>query len=223
MLLRAATAAVAASGVAFCIACFDPGRNTCFDSNGWDYGYALGGDTTLVFHWPADRMPVRFYADATGDLRANVLSGLNTWVNAFNCQEAEFQLVTDSTTADVVVRRADVLPAARAGTVVLASDSVGVCRGVTEQQIDSALTLTGPFRIFIAPLGVADSLARAGCYRMVATHELGHTLGLFAHSADSADIMYPVPRRSTLSIDDRYTIQKLYHRAATIQPAPRED
>jgi predicted Zn-dependent protease len=55
---------------------------------------------------------------------------------------------------------------------------------------------------------------------MTTTHELGHAIGLLVHSTNPADIMYPTPRRSTLSADDRYTLQSLYHTTATIKPAP---
>jgi predicted Zn-dependent protease len=202
-------------------ACDGTGPNTCYDSNAFSYGFALGGDSTLVFRWPAGRMPVRYYAEPTGALRANVLASLTTWVNAFQCQEASFQLVTDSSRAEVIVRQVATLPPTDAGSVVLAADSVGACSGLTHGYFDSTNTLTGPMRTYVAPLGASDTAALAACYRMVTTHELGHTLGLFAHSPNVADLMYPTPRRSTPSPDDRYTLQRLYHTTPTIRPAPR--
>ncbi len=165
-------------------------------------------------------MPVRFYADTTGALRTNVLAGLTTWVGAYHCDEASFQLWPDSTTADVIVRQVPLLPPAGAA-MTLAADSVGACVGRTDFQIDTARALTGPFRAWVVPLAAADPVALAGCYRMVTTHELGHTLGIFAHSSDPADLMYSAPRRGTLSPDDRYTFQLLYHTTPTVRPAPR--
>jgi hypothetical protein len=214
--------ASAALAVAAVLACGDGTRpNTCYDSNAFSYGFFVGGDTTLVFHWPANRMPVRFYAEPAGDLRANVLAGLTTWVNGFRCQEASFQLVGDSAGADVIVRQVVILPPVASRAIALAADSVGACGGRTDGTFDSTLTLTGPIRSYIVPIRLGDSVALAGCYRMVTTHELGHTLGVLSHSADPADLMYTTPRRSSLSPDDRYTLQSLYHRTPTIRPAPR--
>ena len=217
----AALPAIAAATVALAAACHDDGPNTCYESGAWSYGYALAGDTTLIFRWPADRMPVRFYAEQTGDLRADVLAGLTTRVNGFRCQEAEFQLVGDSTIADVIVRRADTFPPLVAGALVVAADSVGACIGRTDGYYDSTLTLTGPIHSYVGPLGAPDSASLAGCYRMVTAHEIGHALGLLAHSRSAEDLMYTTPRRGTLSLDDRYTLQKLYHDTPTIRPAPR--
>ena len=218
----AASAALAALAAAVVLACGGGNNpNTCFETNAFSYGFNLGRDTSLVFRWPASRMPVRFYAEPTGDLRTNVLAGLTTWVNGFRCQEASFQLVADSTAADVIVRQVALLPPVTSRAFVLAADSVGACGGRTDGYYDSTLTLTGPVRSYIVPIAVGDSVALAGCYRMVTAHEIGHALGLLSHSADPGDIMYTTPRRSSLSPDDRYTLQTLYHRTPTIRPAPR--
>jgi hypothetical protein len=214
-----AAAALAAAAV---LACRDGNTpNTCYETNAFSYGFFVGGDTSLVFHWPANRMPVRFYAEPRGDLPTDVLAGLTTWVNGFRCREASFQLVADSTAADVIVRQVPVLLPAAPRAFTLAADSVGACGGRTDGTFDSTLTLTGPIRSYIVPINVSDSVALAGCFRMVTTHEIGHALGLLAHSTDPTDMMYTTPRRSSLSPDDRYTLQTLYHRTPTIRPAPR--
>jgi len=214
-----AVATLAAAAALTCLGGSDP--NTCFEGNAWSYGFYLGHDTTLVFRWPADRMPVRFYAEPTGALRSNVEAGLWTWVNGFRCQEASFQVVGDSATADVIVRQVSLLPPVASRAFTLAADSAGACGGRTDGFFDSTLTLTGPLRSYIVPIAVGDSVALAGCYRMVTTHEIGHALGLLSHSTNPADLMYTTPRRSSLSPDDRYTLQTLYHRTPTIRPAPR--
>jgi len=220
---RGAVLAAAITGLACAAAaCSDSaGPDRCFDSNAVSYGFAAAGDSTLVFHWPASRMPVRVYAEPTGANAANVTAGLQTWVNGFRCGEASFSLATDSTRADILVRLVDVLPPQPAPGTSFGADSVGACTGRTDGTYDSTLTLTGPVRSYIAPIPGKDSTALAGCYRMTTTHELGHALGILAHSTDPGDIMYSTPRRSTLSADDRYTVQKLYHTTPTILPAPR--
>jgi predicted Zn-dependent protease len=213
--------ALALAVAALLAACGDGTKpNTCYDSNAFSYGFRPQADTTIVFRWPADRMPVRFYADTTSGLRANVLAGITAWVNAYHCNEASFALVQDSTTADVIVRQAPLLPPAGAA-MTLHADSVGACIGRTDFQIDSTHTLVGPFRAWVVPMAAADPTALAGCYRMVTTHEIGHTLGIFRHSPDPDDLMYPTPRRGTLSPDDRYTLQRLYHTTPNVLPAAR--
>lgn len=215
-----AVAALAAAAVL--AACGDGNRpNTCYDSNAFSYGFRPAADTTIVFRWPADRMPVRFYADTAGGLRDDLQASLTIWVNAFHCQEASFQLALDSTTADVIVRRAPSLPPTSAPAFSFGADSVGACAGRSDFEIDSTRALTGPFHAYIVPLAVGDPVALAGCFRMVTTHELGHTLGIFTHSPDPDDLMYATPRRGTLSPDDRYTLQRLYHTTPTVRPAPR--
>ena len=220
MSVRAAVALGAGLVALLGAACDGARPNTCFDSNAYSYGFSPAADTTLVFRWPADRMPVRFYAD-TGVMRANVLASLTLWVNAFHCQEASFQLAGDSTTADVIIRAVTLLPPVAPAAFTLGSDSVGACVGRTDFAIDPTGTLTGPFRSFIAPQAVGDTAAVAGCSRMTTTHEIGHTLGIFTHSPHPTDLMYPTPRRSDPSPDDRYTLQRLYHTPATVHPAPR--
>jgi predicted Zn-dependent protease len=213
-------AALAAFALA-AAACSDGRPNTCFDSNASSYGFAVGGDTTLVFHWPASRMPVRAYAEPTGATAADVATGLQTWANGFHCREASFTIVADSAQADIIVRPVATLPPQPTRAISVGADSAGACTGRTDGTFDSSLTLTGPVRSYIAPIPGKDSTALAGCFRMTTTHELGHALGILAHSTDPGDIMYTTPRRSTLSANDRYTLQQLYHTTPTIKPAPR--
>lgn len=214
-------AALLASLALAAAACNDGSPNTCFESNATVYLFALAGDSTLVFHWPASRMPVRTYAEPTGATVADVATGLQTWADGFHCHEASFLPVADSTQADIIVRPVATLPPQPAGAVSLGADSVGACTGRTDGVFDSTLTLTGPVRSYIAPMAGRDSAAIAGCFRMTTTHELGHAIGILGHSTDPGDIMFTTPKRSTLSINDRYTLQKLYHTTATIRPAPR--
>lgn len=215
---RVALAALALPLVA--VACSDQRPSTCFDSNGFSYGFYLGGDSSLVFRWPASRMPVRVYAEPTGEAPANVLAGLRTWYGALHCGEAVLATTADSTHADIIVREVATLPPQPVQAITLGADSVGACTGRTDGTFDSTLTLRGPVRSYIAPLAAQDSVARSGCFRMTTTHELGHALGILAHSTNTEDIMYSTPHRSTLSVNDRYTLQLLYHTTPTIKPAP---
>jgi predicted Zn-dependent protease len=206
--------------LALLAACHDTvGPAHCFEPNAQAYGFAFNGDTNLVFHWPASYMPVRVYAEPTGNLPANVLAAMALWVSAFRCGELSLAVTADSTKADIIVRNPASLPLARGAAKALHADSVNACTGVT--QFDTAgRALAGPLRSYVVSLS-SDSAAVASCYHFVTAHELGHALGLFAESADPNDLMYTSPRRLALSASDRYTIQLLYHTTSRLLPPPR--
>ncbi len=219
--MKAAAAVSVAGALALLLAaCHDriqPGQ--CFEPNVQQYGFYLNGDSNLVFHWPGSYMPVRVYAEPVGALPANVGAAMALWTGAFRCGELSLVTATDSAHADIIVRNPGVLPPAPPAFRV-AADSVGACQGVT--QVDTAgAAISGPIRSFVAPLSL-DTAAVSACYHFVTAHELGHALGLFAHSPDTNDLMYVTPRRRVLSEADRYTIQVLYHTASKLGPPVRK-
>lgn len=213
--------------VAIAVAAAACGRDSpeaCFEPDTDRYSFALVGDTGYVFRWTGSYMPVRVYAEPTGELQPNVTDGLSLWAAAFRCGEFSSQLVGDSTTADIIVRNPAVLPPAARNAAVLAADSVGACRGRTDGDTlttpDNVLRLSGPVRAYVTPLS-ADPAAVAACYHFVTAHEIGHTLGILSHSLNSDDLMYSVPRRRELTPRDRLTIQTLYHTTPAIAPPLR--
>lgn len=201
-------------------ACGDDQLSRCFESNASRYPFSLPGDTAAVFNWPAARQPVRVYAEPRLALPANVDTALGLWVNALRCGELSAQRVADSGQADIIVRNPDNLPPLAEGSITLAADSLNACRGRTDGELGPGDTLTGPLRSYIVP-NTTDSTAMAACFRFVTAHEIGHALGLLQHSPWPDDLMYTQPRRRLLTLNDRYTVQTLYHRAATIAPPPR--
>jgi len=209
-----------AAAAALLAACHDTaGPAQCFEPNTVPYNFDYNGDTNIVFHWPASYMPVRVYAEPTGELPANVANGMNLWVSAFRCRELSWTVATDSTKADIIVRNPLSLPAAPPSRAVrMHADSVGACQGVTQFFTDSATgkTLTGPMRSYVAAFAGVDSATAASCYHFVTAHELGHALGLLSESPNAADLMYAVPFRLGLTESDRYTIQLLYHVASKL-------
>jgi hypothetical protein len=221
--MKAPALLAGAAGLALLAACREgvgPGR--CYEPNAQPYNFDLNGDTNVVFHWPASYMPVRVYAEPTGDLPANVQNAMLLWTGAFRCGEVSLITATDSTQADIIVRNPLSLPAAARSTHVMHADSSGACQGVTHFDLDSTGTaLAGPMRSYVAPFPGADSTLTASCYHFVTAHELGHALGILAHSPNAGDLMYAAPYRRFLTESDRYTIQILYHITSKIGPPPR--
>ncbi|HTT69331.1 MAG TPA: matrixin family metalloprotease [Gemmatimonadales bacterium] len=223
---RATVLACLAGGaaVALAFACHETGGPAaCFEPNATAYAYFLNGDTNLVFHWPASYMPVRVYAEPTGSLPANVQTAMALWTGAFRCHELSLTATTDSTHADVIFRNPLSAPEAPPAARVMHVDSIGSCHGLTQFFTDSdTVALVGPMRSYVVAYPGVDSASAAACFRIATTHELGHALGLLAESPDGGDIMYSTPSRSTLSEDDRFTIQLLYHATSKLAPPPRQ-
>jgi len=211
--------AIAAFAAAVLAACGGSGDQACFENGATAYAVHAPGDTSVVFNWPRAYRPVRVYVEATGELPVNVTNGLQLWANAMRCQEISFAIVTDSASADIIVRNPTSLPPLPAAGAFLA-DSVGACKGRTDVLVDSSNTLLRPIRAYVAPNSI-DPTALASCYHFVTAHELGHAIGLFSHSTNSADLMNSTPRRTELSSDDRYTVQLLYHLDPYTRPSAR--
>jgi predicted Zn-dependent protease len=114
-----------------------------------------------------------------------------------------FQIVSDSTDADVMIRWIDHFDFDRAGQTDLTWDQAGRVRRAS---ISLALrTHTGTALPDAALISVA-------------VHEAGHALGL-PHSPDTNDVMFPATRTGTLTERDRRTIEVLYR----LPPGPVRD
>lgn len=218
-------AVILAAGAVVCaaLACADHPTSNCLESNAQLYPFRPNWDSTVVFRWPASRMPVRVYAETVGELSQNTDSGLQLWATALRCGGLSFVRTADSTHADIIVRNpATMPPIPAAATLAAWADSVGACTGRTDGDIDTTLTprrLIGPLHSYVAS-NSSDTAAVRACYHFTVAHELGHALGLLNHSADPADLMYVVPRRRVASINDRFTIEVLYRTAPTVLPPP---
>lgn len=182
-------------------------------SYGFDDGF--GG----VFRWPAGSLPVRFYLDDRGPMRTLISEGLAAWEAQFLYGEWRGALEPDSNNAHVIVRWGGPVPPdvpPDTGAPAFA------CTGVTQIVFDSASNaVERPMRVSVNELaGTFTPEQRVACYARVLAHELGHTLGLLQHSAQSTDLMAAQPTVRAPSARDRMTAEVLYHTAPTIG-APR--
>ena len=212
------TAALAAAALAGA-ACHQDSPSACFESGGLPYRFSLPTDSTEVFHWPTSRR-LKVYAEPVGNLSANTDRGLALWTAAPRCGGVSFTRTDDSTQADIIVRNPHTIPLSGApgAQLRMGSDSVGACVGVTFADIDTTThpwTLHPPMRSYVSHQG-SDSAATEACYHFTVVHELGHAIGLLSHSHDTNDIMFMIPRRPVLSVNDRVTLEVLLSTSPTI-------
>jgi hypothetical protein len=164
---------------------------------------------TLSFHWPRSRLPVRIWTQNTLDLPAHVDAGVSQWKRAFLYREFDAVSVADSNAADVVVTTGS---AVSANAVRLHAGLAPECEGATEFELaEGSSQLVLPIRVFVNPRFDPASPGVAECLALTTTHELGHALGILAHSPDPTDIMFTDPLVSTLSARDRATVERAYH------------
>lgn len=176
-----------------------------FDSLGQIY------QDTLTFHWPRNHLPVRIWVEDQFGVPDRVQEGIARWRKAFLYGEWDARIVNDSTTADVIVRTT--LPPPQ--NIPAISNS---CSGATD--VDTVATrfeLMVPIRVYIFP-NIPNAPDITDCLRTVATHEIGHSLGIFQHSADTMDIMYGNPSAQFLSDRDIGTALNAYHIQADMVP-----
>jgi hypothetical protein len=92
------------------------------------------------------------------------------------------------------------------------------CSGVTELDVDETNTeLRLPIRLFIDPRTLPDDPGFERCLALTSIHEMGHAIGIFAHSPNPEDIMYADPEVELLSARDRRTAEAVYHTPPTLE------
>jgi Matrixin len=157
-----------------------------------------GGDSMLRRWDNRQTTPIRVYFAPThaANFQPAFLDAIRTafglWVNAG--VPVRFDFDADSTNAEVTVKWRIQFEIERTGQTDVTWDDNG--------RIQSAVVTLATFDPKGRPMDTED-------IRVVATHEVGHLLGL-DHSKDSTDIMFPTAKVRELSDRDVRTVLLLY-------------
>ena len=188
-------------------------------------GYSFDDFTGLTFHWPAYRLPVRFWVSPeSGDVAQYVQTAIGVWRDQLLFGEFDGRLVPDAAGADVWIA---VTPSAPPEAPLSdAPPQIQACEGVTAFDTTSTpvdggvgrLRIAAPLQITVAWDGRFSEADIVNCLYRVTVHEIGHALGIFSHSLDSLDIMNGVPRVRDPSTRDRETLLRVYHTPADLEP-----
>lgn len=179
------------------------------------------GVDTLTFHWPRSSLPVKIWVEDSLSLPAHVEHAIREWESAFLYGEFSAVAVTDSNAADVIVTTG-ITPKGGFSITRLESLLAPECQGATDVELSaSGQEIVRPIRVYVDPRFAPGSPGVDDCMALTTIHELGHSLGIFAHSPDEGDIMYADPAVSALSPRDRSTAELAYHTETTLTVAPR--
>jgi len=174
------------------------------------------GLDTLSFHWSRNELPVRVWVEDALGLPDHVARAIDVWGSAFLYGEFDATLVSDSASADVIVRGG--APDDKLQRIRLGSALRPECAGFTDIDIDVAShELRLPIRVSLDSRSLPDDPDLEPCLALTSIHELGHAMGIFTHSEDPEDIMYTDPEVDLPSNRDISTAEAAYHTPANLQ------
>lgn len=197
---------------------YDP-RAFAFDESGALRGY--------LYHWTPGRA-VRVFVDPTAepagsDLRSAVLGGASLWAGTVRNGEVSVVIASAPTASDVIVHYGEaprlVGPGACAPPSAGGVGSTFLCPDFDTGTLATLPLLAGgggsvKMDVAIYRGAVADDAQ----FRRVVAHELGHVLGIGAHSPSSADLMFGSPTVSAPSSADGRTLRYVLQHDADLRP-----
>ncbi|MGH7510192.1 MAG: hypothetical protein ACREMZ_12090 [Gemmatimonadales bacterium] len=212
---------VAGSALLSCADIASPTRSEAYE---WRLLMPTGtgdGVDTLSFHWPRSRLPVRIWVEDSLSLPSHVRQGIEQWEAAFLYREFSAVLVSDSNAADVMVQ-SGIAPKAGFSITRLGGFLAPECEGATDIELPpGSRQIQPPLRVYVEPRFDPSTPGVDECMALTTAHELGHALGIFAHSPNTADLMYADPTASALTTRDRATAEVAYHTEPTLTVGSR--
>lgn len=180
-----------------------------------------GTTDTLSFHWPRSRLPVKVWAQDTLNLRTHASNGIDQWKAGFLYGEFDAVMVSDSNLADVIVSAGSAIKGGFSVTR-LGSMLAPQCEGGTDFDLPAgSREIQPPVRVFINLRVVPTAPDVEQCLALTTTHELGHAIGIFAHSPVATDLMFADPTALGPSERDRATAELAYHTEPTLTMGTR--
>jgi predicted Zn-dependent protease len=194
-----------------------------------DRGYDPLGGVPYFYRW-APGYEIAIFVDrrnepAGVDLDAAVRSAIAAWKAVAPLGEVQMRVVGSVREADVIVHHADV-PSAFTVDPEVCSPPVDIGGGRTYACVVEN-PQTGALVPQILPLNdgsggrvkmdVRVNLAAIGdpsFFNAIVAHELGHVLGIGAHSASNTDLMFGTPRVFVPSASDAATLRHVLSRPA---------
>ncbi|MBK8002441.1 MAG: matrixin family metalloprotease [Gemmatimonadetes bacterium] len=171
---------------------------------------------TLPFHWPQGMVPLKIWVENSAGLPGHVSAAIALWRDAFRQGEWNAVLTTDSTVADIIVRRLPIAAPMGRPAIRLAAQGL-FCEGVTLiDTVGTRFELRVPVQVRVYDLPAAPD--PAACLAQVTAHELGHALGILQHSPFDEDLMYAVPTATAPSDRDLATARHAYHVPPALVP-----
>ena len=176
------------------------------------------------YHWPLGRS-VAVYVDPTAepsgtDLVDAVREGAARWNAAVYYREFTLRLASTPDAADVIVHHADAPLLVGTGGCdyppVFAGGVTFFCPAVAGDSAETLPLLAGgaPGRVKMDVRVDRARVADDAAFRSLVAHELGHVVGIGAHSDRAEDLMFGAPRAAAPSARDERTLRRLLHEPA---------
>jgi predicted Zn-dependent protease len=175
------------------------------------------GNDSLTFHWPHERLPVRVWVENDASLPENVPKAITAWRAAFLYGEFDATIVSDSSSADVIIRAGEA-PGTQFSRVRVHSALAPECAGATDLDVsDDHTQLRLPVRVYIDPRSDPNAPNLPQCLALTTTHEFGHVLGIWRHSGVATDLMFADPSVLGPSDRDLATAEVIYHLPSNVE------